>query len=87
MSGGGRGKGLGTGSPISFKCYRDRLGYGRVGGHIVRRTGAERTYRPKMYSALGARSTAVAREYRCTCGHVGWSAHIDLARYPGEIEG
>ncbi len=29
---------------------------------------------------MGSRSTFVAREYRCSCGHVGWSNHTDLAR-------
>ena len=32
-------------------------------------------------SALGTRSTTTAREYICGCGHVGWSAHVDLCTY------
>lgn len=33
---------------------------------------------------MGSRSTDRAREYVCSCGHTGWSNHIDLARMAGE---
>lgn len=70
----------GPGSPISFKCHRERLGYGRLAGHTVVRTGLTRRYRPSRYSALGQRSMTTSHQYRCSCGHVGWSNHKDILR-------
>lgn len=71
----------GPGSPVWFRCHRERLGYGRLAGHAVLRTGRERPYKPPMYSARGIRSEFVSREYLCSCGHVGWSNHKNLARH------
>ncbi len=75
----------GPGSPITFMCAKCRstLQPDRNRGRSdrVELTGRERPYRSSGYSARGIRSTGVAREYRCLdCGHVGWSAHVDLAR-------
>lgn len=78
----GRGKGAGTGYPISFLCYRlrrvwprDSVDYTR---HVTTPTG-----RAKQRSNVGkgnARKAMRSLEYECSCGHVGWSVHIDLAR-------
>jgi hypothetical protein len=76
------GQSAGTGSPVWFKCHGQRQRYGRH--HQVERTGRERRYRPPRGSALGIRSDYVAREYVCrTCGHRGWSNHVDLIDAPG----
>jgi hypothetical protein len=74
----------GTGSPVWFRCYRDRMGDYDERGHTVALTGRTRPYRPPR--VLGSRSTFVSREYRCSCGFVGWSNHIDLARRAGDAE-
>jgi hypothetical protein len=54
------------------------VGGGNWQDHHVTLTGRERPYRRK--GVMGSRSTHVSREYRCSCGHVGWSNHVDLAR-------
>lgn len=74
----------GTGSPVWFRCSKCRSTVrGSKGGWAgdVTLTGRERktvSFR-RRYSCLGTRSTCIDREYRCECGHVGWSNHIDLA--------
>ena len=73
----------GPGSPISFMCgtlRRKHSDWRDYDAHRVTLTGRERPYRASPTSALGLRSTTVSREYRCTCGHVGWSNHADLGR-------
>lgn len=72
----------GAGSPNSFMCHVWRSQWyanrDRSSEHVITLTGRTKPYRPKKYTALGARSTTVSREYRCSCGHVGWSNHKDL---------
>lgn len=74
----------GTGSPIWFHCpvqRRERMWpkpYPE--GHEITLTGRTRPFKPSRYHAPGLRSTPLLREYRCTCGHVGWSNHADLER-------
>jgi hypothetical protein len=77
----GRGKGYGTGSPLSFRCWRCRRNDhdwenpGRE-GRIVHPTG-----RTKKRGHSSARHGTVSREYKCPdCGYVGWSSHNDLTR-------
>ena len=72
------GRSAGTGSPVWFSCAACRR-RGSRGGHNFQLTGRTKPYRSS--GALGSRSTATSREYRCTCGHVGWSNHIDLERF------
>lgn len=67
----------GAGSPVWFHCYEARR-HGHYQGHVVNLTGRERPYRRKRYSAKGSRSSDVSREYVCSCGHIGWSNHVDL---------
>jgi hypothetical protein len=74
----GRGKGAGTGSPVFFFCWASRQVGDSKQGHVVNLTGRERPYHRKRYSAKGSRSSDVSREYVCSCGHIGWSNHIDL---------
>ena len=77
------GRSAGTGSPVWFRCaVARREGPGDDREHVVVRTGRERPYRTRRYQTLGYRSDNVTREYRCTCGHVGWSNHLDLRNAP-----
>ena len=83
MSGGGRGKGSGTGQPISFKCFQERSTLrGAYERHDVELTGRERPRRRHT----GGRMDKVEREYTCSCGHTGWSAHVDLSRAARKTE-
>ncbi len=72
----------GTGSPVWFVCGAARKEWPRPSGwnreHDVTLTGRRRRYKPPR--SMGLRSTFTSREYRCSCGHVGWSNHIDLER-------
>lgn len=77
----------GPGSPLAFFCSacRRRSGWSvaRRAGYDVVRTGRTRKHRSKFGSARGVRSLGVAHEYRCrSCGHIGWSAHVDMERKP-----
>ena len=72
------GSNAGTGCPLTFRCTVERRerGRGRTGSlHRVQVTGNERPSSAKH----SARMDRVEREYRCSCGHHGWSRHIDLA--------
>lgn len=75
----------GAGSPVWFNCAKAR-GYGTSrNNHTWVRTGRTRPYRPSYGTALGTRSMLFAHEYRCSCGHVGWTNHVDILHSP--IEG
>lgn len=69
----------GTGSPVFFHCSKCRSTLVNNRHSVWELTGRKRPYRSKDYSCMGTRSCHTAREYRCSCGHVGWSNHIDLA--------
>lgn len=74
----------GTGQPNWFRCSKCRStlrgGNGGWAGD-VKLTGRKRPHRGKA----GARNTFIDREYCCnTCGHTGWSCHVDLARKAGD---
>jgi hypothetical protein len=77
-------KGSGTGSPNYFRCWRDRRGDWHDRQFRIVLTGRSRPYHPER--APGTRSVLTAYEYRCDCGYVGWSNHIDLARLAGDEE-
>lgn len=81
------GRSAGAGSPVWFHCWQARRysGYDR-GGHRVELTGRTRPHRKKKGSAMGSRSVHTSYEYRCSCGHVGWSNHADLARMANDTE-
>ena len=74
----------GTGQPYWFRCSKCRSTIrGGDGGWLgdAELTGRRREHPGKR----GARITGIAREYRCrSCGHVGWSAHIDLCHKMGD---
>jgi hypothetical protein len=73
----------GTGQPYWFRCSKCRSTVrGGEGGWSVELTGRKRKARSR---SGGARVCPIEREYRClSCGHVGWSRHIDLAELAGE---
>lgn len=84
--------GYGTGYPNWFMCAKAReIWYGpRSSAEGAARTGRERaehrvelTGRTKPTRATGKghpRKSWTTFEYRCSCGHVGWSSHKDLER-------
>jgi hypothetical protein len=50
--------------------------------HDVVRTGRTR---PNASNLRGPRTLDVVVEFRCkTCGHQGWTKHVDIERYPEE---
>jgi len=67
------GTNAGTGQPIWFRCARCRR---------VRDARREYTltgwWRERLHSSV--RVAAAEVEYKCGCGHVGRSRHIDLVR-------
>ena len=66
----------GTGIPMFFACAmarRERSSAGRE-RHVVELTGRSKVAARKG----GIRNAARSREYKCACGHIGWSRHIDL---------
>lgn len=80
-------------TPYFFECHEARkIYYGTRSstGDPVTRTRIERAQhrvtltgrtKPRRHPRGGGfRSSDVQREYRCSCGHVGWSSHIDLER-------
>lgn len=78
----------GPGSPISFRCAYCRTRRRATNdGYRVALTGKTKPARRNTGSARGLRTDALQREYRClSCGHVGWSAHCDLAAAgPGRL--
>ena len=77
--------GMGTGSPNWFLCFRERReNWRKRRRHQVLLTGRYRPYRSPRGSVHGSRSSWVSFQYRCTtCGYVGWSNHVDLARRAG----
>lgn len=74
------GRSAGAGSPVWFRCHACRSTLVNDRSSTYELTGRTKPYKRSKYSMLGSRSTTTAYEYRCSCGHVGWSNHIDLAR-------
>jgi hypothetical protein len=84
--------GYGTGYPIWFQCAKARrIWYGpRSSAAGATRTALERSEhhteltgrtRPTPHTGKGhPRKSWTTFEYRCTCGHVGWSSHKNLER-------
>lgn len=87
--------GYGTGYPSHFACSKAREIYygwrsregsavddGRTSrerrSHVVTLTG--RTKPTKRTGKGHPRKSWTTYEYRCACGHVGWSSHIDLEK-------
>ena len=67
----------GVGAPQRFRCSKCRRAPQSFGGFIehVTLTGEKRP----AFRSKSARGSTHEREYICTsCGHYGWSKHIDL---------
>lgn len=90
--------GYGTGYPTFFACPQARkIYYGTRAsrGEAVSRTQRERsahdvelTGRTKPTPRNGKghpRKSWTTFEYKCVCGHVGWSSHKDLERLAAPI--
>lgn len=76
----------GTGRPLWFHCaafrrepYRTRC----AANHFVKLTGRKRLM---PIGNAGNRNSKFSREYRCACGHVGWSRHVDLEHLESNSE-
>lgn len=77
----------GTGQPLVFRCWAQRRlvrypnprsgGVFPSGHEDIRRTG-----RIREEQSGGARMMHEAHEYRCECGHSGWSKHRGVLHYP-----
>jgi len=77
----------GTGSPVWFHCGAARRQRWHERQYTVTLTGRTRPYRPPRGSAIGTRSVFTAYEYVCdSCGHRGWSNHMDLAEQAKDAE-
>lgn len=80
--------GYGKGVPSYFICPvarrdRDFLTWALPSGHSqIVRTGRTRPYRG--HGSRHPRMLDTAHEYRCECGHVGWSAHRGVLYHPVE---
>lgn len=86
-------RGLGTGQPLMFRCAqqrRDRMwpdSYDATDHlHLVVRTGRTRGPGVEHEMPTYSRMMQTSHEYRCSCGHVGWTRHNGILRRPIEGE-
>lgn len=81
--------GFGTGYPINFMCPKLRTIYwrDRTDDRAARHQGVTLTGRVKrMKTGKGhPRKSWTSFEYRCACGHAGWSSHKDLERIANKL--
>lgn len=83
------GRGSGKGQPMFLRCpveRRERSSvYVRIGArHDLVRTGRVRG-EPREFGASRSLVGGTV-EFRCSCGHVGWTNHVDVMRRPIEEE-
>ncbi len=64
--------------PVARRNRDFRTGH-LPGGHVIRRTGRTK---PRTTRRPGQRTLDTSHEYRCTCGHVGWTTHMDILQRP-----
>ena len=70
----------GTGQPLRFKCSKQRRARRSGRAHECWRTGKVRPARARIG---GIRVMDHEVEYECaTCGHVGWSRHVEAGQLP-----
>ena len=89
--------GNGTGYPNSFVCANARrsqlydpergrtsarLGYSYPPGHDMERTGRTKPLASSQEGKGHLRALQHRVEYRCSCGHVGWTRMKDVMRLP-----
>jgi hypothetical protein len=77
----GQGKGIGTGSPLTFRCAKCKLGDWRDRNRGLNwRSLPERRGRRTRY-ATERHDHRYQYSYACnTCGHTGWSRHESVRR-------
>ncbi len=67
----------GSGIPMFFACpFKRRAPTWDRSPHDVTLTGKTKP----VGKTGGIRNSKLSREYTCSCGHVGWSKHMDLER-------
>lgn len=66
------------------RSYRMTLRYPSGHALIVRTGKVKNAAKPGRYAHSGSRMLNESHEYRCECGHVGWSKHHDILQYPVE---
>jgi hypothetical protein len=78
-------------SPIFFMCPKRRLDkwkYAEFPGaepeHDIVRTGRTK---PNSSNRRGSRTLPEVHEFKCSCGHVGWSKHVGVLNKPVDIDG
>lgn len=78
----------GTGSPQFFLCPVLRRQWPRTSAHHrLHRTIPTGRHKAGGRSVNGGmRRVARALEFECSCGHVGWSTHIELAKEAVRLE-
>lgn len=67
----------GSKKPTPFHCSKAGQPPKTKRHHVVR-TGRQRPFDRK---SEGDEIDKTSREYLCSCGHTGWSAHKDLKQY------
>lgn len=68
------------------RSYRMMLRYPPGHTRIVRTGRVKNAAVPGRHAHAGSRMLNESHEYRCECGHVGWSKHRGVLRYPIEGE-
>lgn len=85
------GRSAGTGYPLWFRCpvqRRERVWpHPYPSGHETVRTGRTKPNRSRKTGASGGRALRVLHEYRCSCGHVGWTSHVGILNRPKSDRG
>ena len=86
------GSNAGTGQPITFRCWVQRRG-AEIHYHWRTRKISYISY-PKGHNGVrtgkvrasarggGIRMMHTDHQYRCECGHVGWSKHTGVLYWP-----
>ena len=74
----------GTGYPHWFLCpfERRRFTADRLRGAPHKKVRTGKTRRAPSPGKGSVRKLQESHEYRCSCGHVGWSCHVDVLRTP-----
>lgn len=74
-------------TPYWFRCYRERKQLRRDSGisdHAVHRTGRKKENPSRNRSV---RTLGELHEYVCSCGHRGWTNHMDILHRPIRVVG
>lgn len=79
------GTNAGTGQPLYFMCHVERRAKWRIRDNATARAWLHERHSPivrtgKIRRNVGGntRTLSDAYQYRCACGHVGWTRHRDI---------